>query len=283
MKDPEEIRLELYGFEVSALCWGPEDGRPMLALHGWLDNAASFETIAPHIDGYRIVAIDFPGHGKSDWRKDAGYYHFADWILDAFACADALGWEEFTLMGHSMGAGVASLMAGTLPQRIENLICLEGFGPLATPAEKAPEQLASAIEAMRKAKGKLPMVYKDRSMALERRIKAAGILHDSSARTLIARGMRDVADGVSFRFDPRLRLKSLHRFTEEQVLAFLSAIECPTLLVRANQGWPFDLEMMRARVQVLSNMKLEYLDGGHHVHMDEAEKVAHIVNNFLSA
>jgi pimeloyl-ACP methyl ester carboxylesterase len=283
MSSPEEIRLELYGFEVSALCWGPLDGPPMLALHGWLDNAASYEAIAPLLKKYRIVAIDFAGHGKSDWRKGAGYYHFADWIMDAFASADALGWDRFTLMGHSMGAGVASLMAGTLPERIERLICLEGFGPMTTPAEKAPEQLGSALDAMRKAKGKLPMVYKDRSMALERRIKAAGILHESSARTLINRGMRDVAEGVSFRFDPRLRLESLHRFTEEQVLAFLKAIKCPTLVLRANQGWPFDLKMMGARIQVVPNLTLKYIDGGHHVHMDEADSVAQMINNFLSA
>ncbi len=281
MSEAQEIRLELYGFEVSALCWGPEDGKPLLALHGWLDNAASFAPMAPYLEGFRIVAMDFPGHGKSDWRTGAGYYHFADWSVDGFATADALGWEEFSLVGHSMGGGVASLMAGAVPERITKLICLEGFGPMSTPAEKAPVQLESAIGTMRKSKDKIPMVYKDRAMALERRIKAAGVLAETSAQILIDRGMKDVEDGVSFRFDPRLRLRSLHRFTEEQVLAFLSRIACPTLLLRANQGWPFDTEMMTARVACVPDIEVHQMDGGHHVHMDDAEAVAQVLARFI--
>lgn len=281
MSSPEEIRLELYDFEISALCWGPEDGAPLLALHGWLDNASSFEPIAQLLEGYRVVAIDFPGHGKSDWRRGAGYYHFADWIVDGFAAADALGWETFNLLGHSMGGGVASFMAGTIPDRITKLVCVEGFGPMSTPAEKAPEQLESAVGTIAKAKNKLPMVYKDREVALERRIKAAGILHEESAQLLIQRGMHDVEGGVSFRFDPRLRLRSLHRFTEEQVHAFLSRIACPTLLIRANQGWPFDKDMMKARVSCVNQLEVQKLDGGHHVHMDHAQAVAQILNTFL--
>ena len=70
----EEVRLSLPHIELAAHLYGPEDGFPVLALHGWLDNAASFARLAPKLQGLRIVALDFAGHGHSDHRAaGAGY------------------------------------------------------------------------------------------------------------------------------------------------------------------------------------------------------------------
>ena len=61
----EEVRLSLGHIELAAHLFGPADGLPVIALHGWLDNANSFSRLAPQLKGLRIVALDLAGHGYS--------------------------------------------------------------------------------------------------------------------------------------------------------------------------------------------------------------------------
>src|SRR5580765_8467017 len=83
----------------------------VLALHGWLDNAASFVPMAKHLDGIELVAVDLPGHGHSVHLPPGSIYTFEMAVHHVLDIADALGWERFSLLGHSMGAGIASLVA----------------------------------------------------------------------------------------------------------------------------------------------------------------------------
>ena len=63
---PIERRFRAYGQELAGLQW-PGEGEPVLALHGWLDNAASFQPLAEPL-GHPLVALDFAGHGHSEHR-----------------------------------------------------------------------------------------------------------------------------------------------------------------------------------------------------------------------
>ncbi|MEO6170956.1 MAG: alpha/beta fold hydrolase, partial [Lysobacter sp.] len=83
----------------------------VMALHGWLDNAASFLPLHAHLPGLDLVALDMPGHGASDHLPEAAEYTVVNTARAMFAAADALGWERFSLLGHSLGGAVASLMA----------------------------------------------------------------------------------------------------------------------------------------------------------------------------
>ena len=65
----EEVRPSLGHIELAAHLFGPVDGLPVIALHGWLDNANSFARLAPLLRGLRIVALDLAGHGYSEHRR----------------------------------------------------------------------------------------------------------------------------------------------------------------------------------------------------------------------
>lgn len=281
MQPTDEVRLKIPGATIAAKVWGPEDGHPVLALHGWLDNAATMDPLAPLLERIRLVALDLPGHGLSEHRPAETPYHFIDYVADVAMAADALGWERFTLMGHSMGSAIALLLAGTLPERITGLILLEGTGPLTTPAEKTPEQLATAITSQNRVIGRTPRVYADFSQAVRARRTATSPISEAAAATLVTRGTRAVPGGYTFRFDPRLRENSRLRLTEPQVHAFISRIACPTLIVLADQGWHFPKPIIDQRLSRFANLAQITVPGGHHVHMDNPERVAPAVQSFI--
>ena len=55
--------------------WGSPSGEPWIALHGWLDNCGSFDTLLPHFpEDHRIIAIDMPGHGFSSHLPAGNLY-----------------------------------------------------------------------------------------------------------------------------------------------------------------------------------------------------------------
>lgn len=274
VESPREIRLPLPGITLAARVWGPEHGARVLALHGWLDSAASFDRLAPLLPGLRLVCLDLPGHGLSGHRHLTASYDFVYWIPDVLAAADALGWERFSIIGHSMGAMVASCVAGTAPERIERMALVDGLGPLTNEPDAAPERLARAIAVQRRIAARAPLVFADRAAAADRLCEAVAGLTREAAETLVTRGTRETEGGVTWRHDPRLRGKSLLRLTEAQVHAFLRRIACPTLVIRPEQGWPADEALLQARLDCLADGRLLRVPGGHHVHLVDPKVVA---------
>lgn len=129
--------------------WGPEDGEPWLVLHGWLDNCASFDYLCPLLVGdnngkNRLVCLDVAGHGHSSHRI-RGSYTTADHVHDARMAALRLGWERFSLIGHSMGGGICACLAGTIPDKIKRLVILEITGQGGSNSQHAPQMLGRAI------------------------------------------------------------------------------------------------------------------------------------------
>ena len=278
---PRTLKLQLPHLSVAAREWGPEDGPPVLALHGWLDNAATFDRLAPLLPEFRIVALDLPGHGRSGhWAAGHGH-HFIDWVVDAIAVTDALGWQRFSLMGHSMGAGIASLLPSVCPDRVVRLVLIEGLGPLSDPPDKAPEGLGVALSQESRLELNTPRIFPSLDAAADARRRDSD-LDRESARILVERGTVATDGGVVFAHDPRLKTRSRVRFTEDQVLAFLAGIRCPALLIRANEGWPVPEEVVARRAAVIHDAEVEIVAGGHHVHLTNPERVAPLIREFLS-
>lgn len=264
----------------------PGAGAPrVLALHGWLDNAASFMPLHEHLHGIELVSLDMPGHGASDHLPPAADYTVVNTARAVFAAADALGWERFSLIGHSLGGAVASLMAAASPERIDRLGTIESLGALS--AEQG-RHVASLREAFaRPEEPRKPLrVFADKAAAVRARVQAGGISH-KAARLLVERALMPVTGddgtaGFSWRSDPRLTRPTAIRITEDQVRELLHAIECPVHVVYAEPAQPyFPDEQRRARFDCLRDAALTTFAGGHHLHMEQAQNVAAVFADFF--
>ncbi|MCQ2041483.1 alpha/beta hydrolase [Stutzerimonas kunmingensis] len=278
----EEVRLSLPHLEVAAHLYGPDDGKPVIALHGWLDNAATFSRLAPRLKGLRIVALDLPGHGHSDHRPIGAGYNIWDYAHDVLQVAEQFGWQRFSLLGHSMGAIVSVLLAGALPERVERLALIDGVIPYTGEADSAPQKLGSALEALLAVNDKRKPVYASFDQAVEARLKGVGAVSREAAEMLAQRGLMPVPGGYTWRTDPRLMLPSAMRLTRAHALAFVSRVACPTSLVLAEQG----LMMQPELLELVESFPFDIrrLVGGHHLHLDDdigAEAVARVFNSFL--
>lgn len=276
-----EIRLGTARGELAALRGGTPDGPKLLCLHGWLDNAASFLPLAPHLAEFDLVALDLPGHGASEHRAPGYDYAFVDWLHDALDAMDALGWERADWLGHSMGGAIASAVAAAAPARVRRLALIEALGPVAAEASAAGTRLRDAVAARRALASKPPRIIPDLATAVAARL-AASRMTPEAARLIVERNLRPLENGYAWRSDPRLTLPSHLRLTEETVQSILRAIEAPVLVVAAEPSPPYFTPAVRAaRLGCLANGRVEVIEGGHHLHMEQAARVAAPLRDFL--
>ena len=277
----EEIRLSLPHIELAAHLFGPEDGLPVIALHGWLDNANSFARLAPKLAGLRIVALDFAGHGHSDHRPRGAGYALADYAFDVLRVAEQLGWQRFALLGHSLGAIVSVVIAGSFPERVTRMALIDGIVARSGPDGDAAERMGQALQAQLDLEHKRKSVHPTLDRAVEARMKGLVAVSREAAELLAQRGLMPVPGGYSWRSDSRLTLPSPLRLSDEQAMAFVRRVSCPTTLVVAEQG------MLASHSELLDRLpfNLERLPGGHHLHLNDeagAILVADCFNRFFA-
>jgi pimeloyl-ACP methyl ester carboxylesterase len=277
-----ELELQLPHQRLAARAWGDSALPPLLALHGWLDNAASFDALAPLLcEHFYIVALDLPGHGRSDWRPPGVWYHYVDYLSDVLAAASALGWKRYSLLGHSLGGTVASILAASRPAVIEHLLLIEALGPLAGDPEQALTQLQRALDQRDAFEEKSLRVFAAPSLAIAARRQANG-LSEHAAEVLVTRGIKTVPGGYSWSSDPRLTLASATRYNEAQVLAMLRGVQARTLLVLAQPEQPYlPREMIERRIAAVPHVTVRRLEGSHHLHLENPQPVATAILEFV--
>jgi len=273
MSGPVEREVRLPHLRLAAQVWGPERAPPLLALHGWLDNAGSYAYLAPLLAGRcRVIALDLPGHGHSDHLPPGAQYHFVDYVRHVLGAIDALELEHFHLMGHSLGAGIASLVAAAKPDRIGRLLLIEGLGPIADDGHHTLRQFRDAMASS--ATGRSLRSFPSVDMAISARTLASG-LPAHQARPIVERGLRETEHGWHWRSDARVNRPSSIRLAETQVRALLRGIEAPTALLLSQPDTPYlPGPLMRERADCVGDIAVTSMEGGHHLHLEHPDAVA---------
>ena len=277
-----ECQFAPNGATIAAQRWREgAGGTPVLALHGWLDNAASFIDLAPLLGERELLALDLPGHGHSSHRHPPGSYNIWDDLLDLLAVADELGWQRFDVLGHSRGALIAVLLAATMPERVRRLALLDAVWPMPVKAEEAPSILRRYLQQQRQAHAKAAPRYDTLEQAVAVRCRASS-LDRAAAEPIVRRGIQVHPDGgLCWRTDPRLLLSSAFKLTQEHNRAFLAAVQAPVLVLLARHGfggYPGIADALAA----FAGVEVVFFDAGHHLHMGAtAAPVAAAITGFL--
>lgn len=274
------LEWEVNGLKLAGLSWGDPNGRPLLALHGWLDNAASFFRLAPLLTDFRIVALDLTGHGQSDCRSADSSYQIWDDLPEIIGVLEALRWDTFDLVGHSRGAIIATLLAGAYPERVQHLVLLDAVAPQPVADKAFPQQIRKALQDKPRLLMRTNRVFVSCEEAVASRVRKG--LSKSAAEQLVERNLRACLGGVTWTTDPRLHGASAVKLTEAQIRAVLESLNMPTLLMRAGDSVHQTAEYFESVQRSIDNLVVHTIDGGHHFHMESgAIEVAQLIQHFL--
>ena len=267
---------DVRGLKLHAL--GRGEGPPALLLHGWLDHAHSFDTLAPLLPG-RTVAVDFRGHGDSQWVGAGGFYHFLEYVADIDEIAEQLSpGFPLRIVGHSMGAAAGLIYAAARPARVQHLTLIDAV-PLSISTQEVPVRLTSYLTDLRTLQRRRRRVdsVEDAAERLRRNNPSLSI---SAARLLAEHGVSPDAEqdgALAWKWDPLLRAHSPLPVTEEQVQLICAQATAPILALRGERGMLPPEQELRARFPKLK-MTVHTIRGtGHHVHLDAPEEVAALI------
>ena len=262
--------------------WGRSGYLPVIALHGWLDNAASFDRMLPFMENLHVIALDLAGHGRSSHRsRDSSYDIWID-IGEVISVADQMGWDRFSLIGHSRGAAIAGLIAGTYPDRIAQLALIDGYVPMPSEADDAAKQLKRAIRENKRFANSQPTFFPDFEKAIQARVKGFVPLQQEAAALLAKRGVSEGSRGFYWANDQRLKAASFVKFSKDYLEGFFTSILARVLMIQAENSALSPGRQQNALFEWVRHMDIKKVSGSHHLHLeDEAEDVARLIQKFL--
>eukprot|EP00800_Vazella_pourtalesii_P015679 TRINITY_DN4297_c0_g2_i1.p1 TRINITY_DN4297_c0_g2~~TRINITY_DN4297_c0_g2_i1.p1 ORF type:complete len:320 (-),score=12.47 TRINITY_DN4297_c0_g2_i1:200-1159(-) len=289
-----------YSVPFGKLCgklWGnPSAENKMIALHGWMDNAGSFDSLIPLLftndtiaSNYSILTLDFPGHGLSSHLGDGYFYSYSEYVINVKRVIDQAGWKKISLLGHSKGGGVALLLAVSIEKMISKLIVLdEIYFETITRDEMFTshlKQVLSKVESYTKPEGY--KVYATIYDVVSRIMSGNKHLTEAAAKSLAIRGSYKVDGGYTFSRDLRLRVPEPMMLMSDSVLSFAQEVNnrvtFPSLFIL-----PVDSEYQESRDVIKQGLKLpecvtvKEVPGKHHVHLTHPQVVAPIIIDFLA-
>jgi len=284
--------FESRGLKIKAKKFGNPKGIDVLGLHGWLDNANTFELLKPYLDKINLVAIDLPGHGLSDHRSQHTSYYLWEYVSDILEILKQLKWDKTNILAHSMGTGVAAVLAATFPQKVNKLFFLDGLGPafVTKNDESILDYYKKSVRQIELAKKtqlygfsneKEPMFETREAAVLKRMDGSFGNISRKASETLVSRSLLKVENGYRWRHDPRLVLPNHFCMTEKQAQIFIKNIEVPVKILIGNEGLFADRKL-QTRINQFKELELLEVEGNHHFHLDFPKETSQTINTFFN-
>ena len=273
-------KLSIRGVEYAINEWGDESAPLLVYLHGWGDTGSTFQFVADHLaDRWFVVAPDWRGFGRTRFR--APTYWFPDYVADLHALLGHYTPDEAArLIGHSMGANIGSLYAGSMPERVQAFVNIEGFGlPDSNPSD-APARYRKWLE-----ESSVEQRYGQYSdfAELAKKIRKRSPEMSAAAADFVSRewAARDANGVVQICADPNHKLPNAVLYRRAEAEACWKQITARTLLVSGGESrfaeqFGLTLELPFPEAETVS------IDGaGHMIHFERPAELAREIDRFL--
>ena len=283
MSSPRQEFIEIRGLRHRITRWGPPSDDPIVLLHGFLDNAATFQFLVDALPAdWSFAAPDWRGFGGSQDTHQP--YWFPDYFGDLEALLEVLApRHRARVIGHSMGGNIGLLYAGIRPKRLRWVVSLEGFGLPRSQPEQAPARYAQWLDQLREPRK--ASVYPDLAR-LETTLRLRNPRLTAERAAFIARvWTRPVDGGYELAADPFHRLVNPTLYRRDEAEACWRRVEVPVLMLLAAQseylpGLGEDGSEARFR-SALRDLTLHTLpDVGHMMHHENPAAVAALIRQF---
>lgn len=274
--------------------WGSKKQRPIICIHGWQDNAGTFDTLIPLLSSkFSYFCIDLPGHGRSSCHPEGmPYYLIWDGVILLRRMMKHYGWEKISVMGHSLGSLIGFMFAAVFPDEIDLLIGLDAIAPTFDLRGKYSvicdvgknidkflyySEVKSSKDPVENYEAMIDTTYEGHNRKLTRK----------SCEILMIRGMNACGDGTySFARDNRVKVGWISYLSGDYVKRCGNKIKCRYLNIKATpvdeDTWPIYKNMLDIIESSSSDFNVAFVEGPHHVHLNDPELVAPSINEFLS-
>jgi pimeloyl-ACP methyl ester carboxylesterase len=222
-------RLKLRSGEIACEVSGSDAGRLVIGIPGLSANLRSFDVIFDALDGgrHRKVAFDPRGRGHSE-KTAPGTYGWPSHARDVMEIADQLGAQTFDVIGWSMGAWIAMVVAQLAPDRVRRVVLVDAAG---LPEESIKVPVYAGLD-------RLATVFPSREAFMTLARNLPHYQPWPPWERLFDYELVDVEGGVSFRTQKPAPWEDEQYRLRQDPDKLWSALTMPTLLVRAAQEVP---------------------------------------------
>lgn len=283
----EEIEIPVPWGHVAGKWWGPRDKQPIIALHGWQDNAGTWDNLIPLLPPTAaVLCLDLPGHGFSThYPQGMQYYLFWDGIQLIRRIVKHFKWSNITLLGHSMGGALSFTYAAGFPKDVDRIIQIDIVSPAVREPKIMVHTTGSDVEKFlayeNLTEDQIPC-YEYELMIDLVHDAYRGALSRENCKVMMRRGMSPAQshtkkNGYYFNRDARLKVSGLGMMSIETALVYATQIKCKVLNLRAvpGQGWnrlDYYLDVIE-KMKETADVEYHEIEGPHHVQLEAPENV----------
>jgi len=281
----EEVKLTVPWGHIAAKTYGSSKGKPVLMVHGQLDNAGTFTRLMKYLpmDGFYYVCIDLPGHGWSSHFPSWQILNYLSYVYALHFILEALKWKTCIYIGHSMGGKIGLMFSAFQPHRIKKVIVIDTF--------LLDNELNYSL--IKHFKNTYAYLIKANNVKLYTKEEILYALKNLRRNTLNSEAANAVFEHAvtevngKYKYNRDIRLKYGLFLQENEYIQFIHKLAVPIYIFVASNGL-LNIEMNRKKFKALLNeinpktkLQIINVDGNHDVHNNNPENIGPFICEIL--